>query len=92
MSASDGDKTSIPNALPTTKHAYCPEYRFWIAVTDFLIIAWVVFLQVKAVNKTKKVEAEASKPDPGPGEFDLLSEIAAALTSKRLQMSKNGLH
>ena len=53
--------------------------KFIMAVINFLIIAWVVFLLVKAVNKTKKVEEEAPKPDPGPSEIDLLKEIAAAL-------------
>ncbi|WP_371224670.1 large conductance mechanosensitive channel protein MscL [Roseovarius sp. 2305UL8-3] len=53
--------------------------RFIMAVINFLIIAWVVFLLVKAVNKTKKVEEEAPAEDPGPTELDILMEIRDGL-------------
>lgn len=52
---------------------------FIMAIINFLVIAWVVFLLVKAVNKTKKAEEEAPSEDPGPSDNDLLKEIAAAL-------------
>ena len=57
--------------------------RFIMAVINFLIIAWVVFLLVKAVNRVRdattapKVEAPAS--EPGPSELDILIEIRDAL-------------
>ncbi len=53
--------------------------RFIMAIINFIIIAFVVFLLVKAMNKTKKKEEEAPKADPGPSEIDLLKEIAASL-------------
>ena len=51
---------------------------FLTAVINFLIIAWVVFLLVKAVNRMKRekaVEAVAA----GPTEIDLLKEIRDSL-------------
>ena len=53
--------------------------RFIMAIINFLVIAWVVFMLVKAVNKTKKAEEEAPAEDPGPSELDLLTEIRDAL-------------
>ncbi len=50
-----------------------------MAVINFLIIAIVVFMLVKAVHKTTRAEEEAPAEDPGPGEIDLLKEIAAPL-------------
>ena len=48
--------------------------NFIMAIINFLIIAWVVFLLVKAVNRMKN-EPEPEAEDPGPSETDLLSEI-----------------
>ncbi len=53
--------------------------NFIMAVINFIVIAFVVFMLVKAVNKTKKAEEEAPAADPGPSEIDLLKEIAASL-------------
>ena len=48
---------------------------FIMAIINFLIIAWVVFLLVKAVNKVKaEPEPEAEEP-AGPSQEDLLGEI-----------------
>ena len=52
--------------------------NFIMAIINFLIIAWVVFLLVKMVNRIKESAAEeeaAAEEDPGPSETDLLSEI-----------------
>ncbi len=56
---------------------------FIMAVINFLIIAWVVFMLVKMVNRVK---AAAEKPDDvapevqtGPSELDVLLEIRDAL-------------
>ena len=54
--------------------------RFIMAVINFLIIAFVVFLLVKGVNSLKRKEEK--KPDPapaGPTELDILKEIRDAL-------------
>ena len=53
--------------------------KFIMAIINFLIIAFVVFLLVKAVNKAKGPEEEAPAEDPGPSEVDLLKEIRDAL-------------
>ena len=61
--------------------------NFLMALINFLIIAWVVFLLVKGVNKVKDMadgdeEEAAPAPDPGPSEVDLLVEIRDALVAK----------
>ena len=53
---------------------------FVTKVILFLIIAFVVFLIVKAVNKTKRPKAEATPA--GPSEVDLLTEIRDALAKR----------
>lgn len=53
--------------------------KFIMAIINFLIIAFVVFMLIRAVNKAKGPEEEAPAEDPGPSDNDLLKEIAAAL-------------
>lgn len=56
--------------------------NFINAVIKFLIVAWVVFLLVKGVNRLKDSaikKEEAPAAPAGPTELDLLKEIAAAL-------------
>ncbi|MGX9356417.1 large conductance mechanosensitive channel protein MscL [Roseobacteraceae bacterium S113] len=59
---------------------------FIMAVINFLIIAWVVFMLVKAVNKAKAAaeEPEAPKEEApaGPSELDILMEIRDSLKSQ----------
>ena len=59
---------------------------FITAVINFLIIAFVVFLLVKMVNRVKdagaKKKVEAAAPPPGPSEIDILMEIRDALAKK----------
>ena len=56
---------------------------FIMAVINFLIIAWVVFMLVKSVNKIKEAavaEEEAAEEEPaGPTQEELLTEIRDAL-------------
>ena len=47
------------------------------ALIAFLILAWVLFMIIKGMNKAKKAEAEAP-PEPTPSET-LLAEIRDAL-------------
>lgn len=79
----DGDYTSLAAA----KEAGAPVFAygsFITAIINFLIIAWVVFLIVKAVNRLKEATArkeaaaEAAAP-AGPTELDVLLEIRDAL-------------
>ncbi|MCW3782776.1 large conductance mechanosensitive channel protein MscL [Defluviimonas salinarum] len=56
--------------------------NFIMALINFLIIAWVVFLLVKGVNRIKDavMKAEEAAPAPsGPTEIELLTEIRDAL-------------
>ena len=56
---------------------------FIMAVINFLIIAWVVFMLVKMVNRVKDAAAkedEAAEEAPaGPSELDVLLEIRDAM-------------
>jgi len=52
-------------------------------VIDFIIVAFVMFLIVKAVNKLKKEEEEeAPAPPAGPSQEELLAEIRDLLAKK----------
>jgi large conductance mechanosensitive channel len=55
--------------------------NFIMAIINFLIIAFVVFMLVRSLNKMKKVEEEVVvAPGPaGPTQEELLAEILAAL-------------
>jgi large conductance mechanosensitive channel len=58
--------------------AVLPYGRFLQSVVDFLIIGWVIFLAIKAINrfKSKQEEKEAEeKPKEPSEEVKLLSEI-----------------
>jgi large conductance mechanosensitive channel len=62
--------------------------NFIMAVINFLIIAWVVFLLVKGVNRIKqaaesRTQQEADEEAPaGPSEKDILIEIRDALKAR----------
>lgn len=60
--------------------------NFIMAIINFLIIAWVVFLLVKAVNKAKDAasapEEEAEEAPAGPTQEELLTEIRDALKAR----------
>jgi large conductance mechanosensitive channel len=54
--------------------------RFIMAIINFLIIAFVVFMLVKAVNKAKGPEPVAAPAAPaGPTQEELLAQILVAL-------------
>lgn len=44
-------------------------------VIDFIIVAFVMFMIVKGVNKMKKKEEPAPEPPKGPSQEELLAEI-----------------
>ncbi len=60
--------------------------NFINAVIKFLVVAWVVFLLVKSVNKMRDAAAKKEAPAPaapkGPSEIDVLMEIRDALAKK----------
>ena len=52
-------------------------------VVDFIIIAFAIFMVVKAMNSVMKKEEEAPPPPPNPSnEEELLTEIRDALRAK----------
>ena len=57
------------------------------AVIDFLLVAWVLFLIIKALNKAKdavvKKEEEAEEEAPVPEDIALLTEIRDLLKEKK---------
>lgn len=59
---------------------------FLMAVLNFLIIAWVVFLLVKAVNRAKaaaeKEEAAVEEAPAAPSQEELLAQIRDLLAAK----------
>ena len=69
--AADGSVTKPENAIL---------YGKWInAIINLVIVGFVLFMIVKAYNKTKKPVVEEAPADPGPSEIDLLKEIRDAL-------------
>ena len=59
--------------------------NFIMAVINFLIIAWVVFLLVKMVNRVKDAataKEEAEEAPAGPSQEELLTEIRDALKAR----------
>ena len=61
--------------------------KFITAVIRFLIIAWVVFLLVKLVNRVKEAAIGSSRPAEGapsvPSETELLIEIRDAIRAQK---------
>ncbi|MCF7816816.1 MAG: large-conductance mechanosensitive channel protein MscL [Kiritimatiellales bacterium] len=57
--------------------------KFIQTVLDFVIVAFVVFMAVKAMNSTKKKEAAAPKAPPAPSKEEvLLAEIRDLLKQR----------
>jgi large conductance mechanosensitive channel len=52
---------------------------FITAVINFLIIAWVVFMLVKTMNRLMPKKAPPPAPPAGPTELDVLKEILVAV-------------
>ena len=75
LNLGDGDFASLAEA----KEAGAPVLAygsFLQNVFDFLIIAFVIFMMVRAINKAKKKEEEAPAAPPEPSaEVKLLTEI-----------------
>ena len=75
-------------SLKAAKDAGAPVFAygsFITAVINFLIIAWVVFLLVKAVNRLKDAtmkKEEAAAAPAGPTEIEVLQQILTELKTK----------
>jgi large conductance mechanosensitive channel len=55
---------------------------FLANVIDFIIVAFVMFMIIKGINKTKKKEEPAPEAPKGPSQEDLLTEIRDLLSKK----------
>ncbi|SNS58263.1 large conductance mechanosensitive channel protein MscL [Sphingopyxis indica] len=55
---------------------------FLTAVINFLILAFIIFLLVRAVNRMTRKQEEAAPAPAGPSEVDLLVEIRDELRRK----------
>jgi len=76
------DKLAILLQVSESKPAVAIEYgKFIQSVIDFLIIAFVVFLVVKAVNAVQKKKDET--PPPPPAQEVLLTEIRDLLKQQQ---------
>lgn len=70
--AADGTVTTAENAI---------RYGAWInTIINLLIVGFVLFIMVRAYNKTKKKKEEAAPA--GPSDNDLLTEIRDLLNKK----------
>lgn len=76
-------------SLAAAREAGAPVFAygaFLTAVINFLIIAWVVFLLVRAVNRLREATAKKETPTPaapkGPTAEELLAEIRDALKAR----------
>ena len=78
----DGEYASIAEAEEAGAAVFAYG-RFIMAIINFLIISFVVFMLVRSVNKLKKAEEEAPAEDPGPSELDILMEIRDGLAKKK---------
>jgi len=60
-------------------------YGLWVnTIIDFIIIAFAIFIIIKAYNNTQKKEEEAPAPPPAPStEEVLLTEIRDLLKEKK---------
>jgi large conductance mechanosensitive channel len=55
---------------------------FLTVLINFLLLAWVVFLLVKVMNKIRRNEPEAEAPAAAPEDIELLREIRDELKRK----------
>jgi len=57
---------------------------FITVVLNFLILAWIIFLMVKGVNRLRRNKAEApAVPEAPPADVQLLTEIRDLLSQRR---------
>ncbi len=73
---------TAPASLAAAKESGAAVFAYGAFITaliNFVIIAFVVFMLVKAMNKMMPKKAEAPAAPAGPSEVDLLKDILAAL-------------
>ncbi|WKK66078.1 large-conductance mechanosensitive channel protein MscL [Lutimonas zeaxanthinifaciens] len=76
-------KEGVENAEGVVEGTVAVLYGDFITnVIDFIIVAFVMFLIVKAVNKLNKKKEEAPPAPAGPSQEELLAEIRDLLAKK----------
>lgn len=79
----DGEYASLAAA----EEAGAPIIKYGLfinTVLDFVIVAFAIFMVIKAMNRMKKEEEEAPPPPPEPSdEVKLLTEIRDSLKAQR---------
>lgn len=75
------DAVISPDGKETAAAVLLKYGAFIQTVVDFLIIAFVIFLAIKALNSLKRKQAEAPPAAP-PDDIRLLTEIRDALKSR----------
>ena len=76
------DRTTTLDVPGLPEGAEAPEVgwgAFVQASIDFIIVAFVLFLVIKAMNSMKKKEEEAPAPEKTPEDIELLREIRDSL-------------
>jgi large conductance mechanosensitive channel len=67
---------TVKEATESTEAVSIKVGLFLNTVIDFIIIAFVIFMAIKAINKMKKKEEEKPAPPPAPSKQEvLLTEI-----------------
>jgi large conductance mechanosensitive channel len=74
-----GGDVSFDRLTLTLNGTPIPYGAFLTALVNFLIVAWILFLIVKAYNRMRKQPETA-----GPTELELLTEIRDELRSRRV--------
>ena len=70
----------LAGLIATVGEANLTYGNFIMAIINFLVIAFVVFMLVRSLNKVKKAEEPAPTPAPaGPTQEELLADILVAL-------------
>ena len=75
---------TVKQAVGETPAVVISYGKFIQTIIDFIIIAFAIFLAVKAINSLKRKEAEAPKTPPAPSAQEvLLTEIRDLLKERK---------
>lgn len=76
----------VPHTLDALKKAGVPVFaygNFLTIVVNFVILAFIIFMMVRAFNKMREKHEEAPKPAETPEDIKLLREIRDSLQAPR---------
>ncbi|MFD1062661.1 large-conductance mechanosensitive channel protein MscL [Winogradskyella litorisediminis] len=74
---------TVNDAGETVGEVFLEYGTFLTNVIDFIIVAFVMFMVVKGVNKTKKKEEPAPAAPAGPTQEELLADIKELLKNQK---------